>query len=40
MPYSQDEDVLTVRGQGFTPEGKVYLAIYDQLGNGCTRIVG
>jgi hypothetical protein len=30
--YSQDEDVLTVRGQGFTPEGKAYLAIYDQLG--------
>ena len=32
LPYAADEDVVTVRGQGFTPEGKVYLSIIDQMG--------
>jgi len=32
LPYDEAEDVVTVTGQGFTPEGKVYLALYDQMG--------
>src|SRR5215218_2579518 len=32
LPYDEAEDVVTVRGQGFTPEGKVYLSIIDQMG--------
>jgi hypothetical protein len=32
LPYDEAEDVVTVTGQGFTPEGKVYLSIIDQMG--------
>jgi hypothetical protein len=32
LPYDETEDAVTVTGQGFTPEGKVYLAIIDQMG--------